>query len=266
MITIDLSGKAAFVTGAADGLGAACARKLAETGANVVLADIQYEKVQRQAEGIRADFGVESAAVGLDVTKWGDVEAAVASAAEKFGHLDIMVNCAGIGMMKPFDEYTQEDVDRIFDINAKGVWYGCSAAAKIMLKQKSGVILNFTSIAARQGKATVEVYAGSKAAVCAFTQGLGRQFAAENVRVNAIMPGYVRTPMMERDLDLWTNNGTQEEKDLLYAEYLKQAAIPMGRNQQPEDVANVLVFLASDLASNITAQVFCIDGGSTISY
>ena len=125
MITIDLSGRVGLVTGSAGGLGAACARKLAEAGANVVLADIQYEKVLEQAGSISKDAGVECIALCLDVTKWADVENAVTEAVQKFGHLDIMVNCAGIGMMKPFDEYTQEDIDSIFDINTKGTWYGC---------------------------------------------------------------------------------------------------------------------------------------------
>ncbi|MDR1797839.1 MAG: glucose 1-dehydrogenase [Clostridiales Family XIII bacterium] len=266
MSSIDLTGKAAFVTGSAGGMGAACARKFAEAGAAVALADLQGDKVAQQAESISKDTGGKCISFPLDVSKWDDVESAVAKAAAEFGRLDIMVNCAGIGMRKPFDEFTQGDVDRIFDINAKGVWYGCVAAGKVMVKQRSGVIINFASIAVRLGVPHLTVYAGSKAAVCAFTQGLGRELAPHGVRVCAVLPGHVRTPMMEKDLELWTNHGTEEEKAACFAELVAQEGIPLGHPQQPEDVADTVLFLASDMASNITAQIVSIDGGCTISY
>jgi len=266
MIQIDLSGKVAFVTGSAGGIGAACARKFAEAGASVVLADLQYEKVCEQADTISKDTGVKCLPVGMNVTKWGEVADAIAKETAEFGRLDIMVNCAAIGIRKLYDEFTQDDIDRIFDINAKGVWYGCVEAAKVMTKQKSGVIINFASVASRMGEPKLEVYAGSKAAVCAFTQGLGRQLAPSNVRVCAVLPGHVRTPMMEKDLIAWTNNGTEEEKAEYFRKMMEKEGIPLGRPQQPEDIANAVLFLASDMAANITAQVLAIDGGCTVSY
>lgn len=266
MVNINLKGRVAFVTGAAGGIGAASALKLAEAGANVMLADLNYEQARQQAETIEKKTGRKCKAACVNVTVQNELSTAVDETVRDFGRLDIMVNCAGIAMRKPYDQFTQKDIDSIFEINVKGVLYGCRAAAEIMISQKAGVIINFSSIAARMGQAHLGLYGASKLGVIGLTQSFGREFAPYQVRVNAVLPGHVRTPMWEKELNVMTGNGSKEEKKKCFEQVISQEGIPMGHPQTPEDIANAVLFLASDLAANITAQSLCIDGGSTIAF
>lgn len=266
MIQISLNGKVALVTGAGGGIGGATALKLAEAGAEVMLADMNLELAEQKAKSIQEKTGKECAAVAVNVVLEDEVIAMVDATVERFGKIDIMVNCAGIAMRKPYDQFTKKDIDSIFDINVKGVLYGCRAAAKKMLAQKSGAIINFSSIAARMGQAELGLYGASKVGVIALTQSFGREFASSNVRVNAVLPGHVRTPMWEKELNVMTGNGTEEEKAKRFAKVIHDEGIPMGHPQTPEDIANAVLFLASDLAANITAQSLSIDGGTTIAF
>ncbi len=266
MIPISMDGKVALVTGAGGGMGLATAHQMAVAGADVMLADINEEAVIANAKKIAEETGRECAAIRCNVAKREEVEAMVDACVERFGHIDAMVNCAGIAMRKPFDEFTQKDIDSIYDIDLKGVLYGTIAAGKKMVKQGSGTIVNFSSIAARMGDPLLTLYGSAKAGVIAITQSLGRELAAHKVRVNAVLPGHVRTPMWEKELNTMTNNGTEEEKNKRFAEVLQAEGIPLGRPQEPEDIANTVVFLCSDVAKNITAQCLSIDGGTTVSF
>lgn len=266
MLTINMEKKVALVTGAGGGMGFATAHQFAVCGANVMLADINGENARARADELTKETGVKCVGIKADVTVREQVEAMVDSCVETFGRIDCMVNCAGIGMRKPYDEFTQEDIDLIFDVDAKSVLYGCVAAGRKMLPQGSGAIVNFSSIAARMGAPYLGLYGAAKLGIIALTQSFGREFAANHVRVNAVLPGHVRTPMWEKELNIMTHGGTEEEKNQRFAQVLRDEGVPMGRPQEPEDIANAVVFLCSDLAKNITAQSLSIDGGSTIAF
>lgn len=266
MIEITMNGKVALVTGAGGGMGLATAHQMAIAGADVMLADINEAAVVANAEMIAKETGRKCVGIRCNVAAREEVESMVDACVQTFGRIDAMVNCAGIAMRKPFDEFTQKDIDSIYDIDLKGVLYGTIAAGKKMVAQGSGAIVNFSSIAARMGDPLLTLYGSAKAGVLAITQSLGRELAEHGVRVNAVLPGHVRTPMWEKELNTMTGNGTEEEKNKRFAEVLRAEGIPMGRPQEPEDIANAVVFLCSDIAKNITAQNLSIDGGTTVSF
>ncbi len=247
----DLTGKVAIVTGARRGIGRGIALKLAEAGADVTVSDISLEDCQKVVEEIEA-LGQKGLAVKCDVTNRSEVEEMVAQTVEKFGKVDILVNNAGIAGMKPFLELTEEEWDRVLDINLKGQFLCAQAAAKEMVKQKSGRIINLASIAAGQvgvGFAQSAHYCASKGGVTAMTEAMAIEFAPMGINVNALGPGVIETAMTE---------------DFLADEKMKQgmlSRIPKGRFGQPEDVASAAVFLASDEADYITGTVLFVDGG-----
>ena len=266
MIPIDMESKVVLVTGAGSGMGFATAYQMAKAGAVVMLADLNSEAAIEKSKFIVEKTGKECIPFKCNVAIRGEVEAMVEMCTTKFGRIDSMVNCAGIAMRKSFGEFTQQDIDSIYDIDLKGVLYGTIAAGKKMTAQGFGSIVNFSSIAARLGAPLLTLYGSAKAGVIAITQSLGREFAAHGVRVNAVLPGHVRTAMWEKELNIMTNNGNEQEKDKRFAEVLHAEGVPLGRPQEPEDIANAVVFLCSDLAKNITAQCLSIDGGSTVSF
>jgi NAD(P)-dependent dehydrogenase (short-subunit alcohol dehydrogenase family) len=246
-----LKGKIAIVTGARRGMGKSHALTLAKAGAKVVVCDISKQDCQKVVEEIEKAGG-EGLALKCDVTKKEEVEEMVKKTVERFGKIDILVNNAGICQFIPFLEMSEEDWDRTLDINLKGYFLVAQACAKEMVKQKSGVIINIASVAMGQqgvGFPNIVHYCASKGGVVAMTEALALELAPYNIRVNAISPGMIETPMID-----------PLKKDPKMMEAML-ARIPMRRVGRPEEVSELVLFLASDKSSYITGADIVIDGG-----
>ncbi len=248
-----LAGAVAVVTGAARGLGLATARRLVDDGAHVVLADILAPDPD-VAGGLGARASVER----CDVADSGAVDALVAKAQRRFGHLDIMVANAGVGGGAPVVEMTDDEWRRVLSVNLEGAFYGCRAAARAMIPARSGVILTVGSIFGRDTPAGSAAYGASKAGVVALTQALARELGPHGIRVNCVSPGNMATEMHWSALRrhaLRAGVPFETSVDRL------RSAIPLGRHGAPEEVAALVSFLASSDAAYITGQTINVDGG-----
>ncbi|HEY8350501.1 MAG TPA: 3-oxoacyl-[acyl-carrier-protein] reductase [Clostridia bacterium] len=244
---MQLNGKTALITGSARGLGKAIAIKMASLGANIVLNDIpSSEALDETAEELRK-AGYRVAVAKGDVRNQDDVKAMVATAVETFGSLDILVNNAGVTKDKPLAMMSEEDWDLVLDINLKGAFICTKLAVKQMIKQKYGRIVNIASVAGRYGNRGQANYSASKAGLIGLTMSTAKEFASKGITCNAVAPGLIQSHM------------TDALPEEVRQKYLGN--IPLGRFGTPEDVANVVAFLASDEASYVTAQVIDIDGG-----
>ena len=242
-----LEGKTAVVTGSARGLGKAIALKLAERGANIVLNDIAAsDSLDATAEEFK-NSGYKVIVTRGDVRSSEDVKAMLAAAVEAFGSVDILVNNAGITKDKPMAMMSEEDWDAVLDINLKGAFLCTKFAAKQMIKQRYGRIINIASVAGRYGNQGQANYSASKAGLIGLTKTTAKEFASRGVTCNAVAPGMIQSKM--------TDVLPEEVKK----KYLEN--IPLGRFGTPEDVANVVAFLASDDSAYVTGQVIDIDGG-----
>ena len=250
---VDLKDRVAIVTGARRGIGKAIALELAKHGAKVTVSDIDEADCQKVVGEIGA-LGSEGLAIKCDVSKKAEVDAMVAATVEKFGKVDILVNNAGIAPFKPFLELTEEDWDKVLDINLKGQFLCAQAAAREMVKNKWGRIVNIASIASGQvgvGFPNVVHYCASKGGITAMTEALALELSPQGINVNAVGPGIIETPMTEGMLgDEAANKGML-------------ARTPKGRFGQPEDIAHLVTFLASEEADFITGATYFIDGGWT---
>ena len=253
-----LEGKVAAITGAGSGMGRAIAKAYAGEGAKVVIADLNLEAAQQVADEIAASG--EAVAVQTDVRDQAQAQAMVDAAVANFGGLDILVNNAGVGRIVPFLETTNEDWDFMFDVNCKGLLWCSQAAARQMIEQgRGGKIINLASQAGRRGEALVLAYCASKACVINMTQSMALALAPHKINVNGIAPGIVDTPFwdeVDRQFAKLLNMEIGEPKRT----FTKQ--IPLGRIEQPEDVAGAAVFLASADADYITQQTLNVDGGN----
>jgi NAD(P)-dependent dehydrogenase (short-subunit alcohol dehydrogenase family) len=225
---MDLSGKVAIVTGSASGIGAATVRLMEEAGAKVVGADI---------------------ASGVDVSDRANVDALVADTVATQGRLDVVANVAGIYERGDVLSITDESLDRIMGVNLKGTLYMCQAAAKVMLDQGSGSIINVASGAVDTGASGTCAYAMTKAAVVQLTRNLATEVGRKGVRVNVVAPGWIDTPMTA------ANDDYEAMRDMM------KAVQPLRRIGQPEDIANTILFLASDASSFMTGQILRPNGG-----
>ncbi|MBM4276550.1 MAG: 3-oxoacyl-[acyl-carrier-protein] reductase [Deltaproteobacteria bacterium] len=243
---MELSGKVALVTGAAQGIGKAISLLLARSGAEVVVSDINLEKAQETADEIQG-LGRRSLAIQSNVADLKDVEQMVETIIEQFGRIDILVNNAGITRDRLILRMTEEDWDAVLDVNLKGTFNCTKAVIRHMSKHKSGKIVSIASVSGEMGNPGQANYAASKAGVIGFTKTIAREFAGRGINVNAIAPGYIQTPM--------TDAVPEKAK-----EAMKQM-IPMERLGQPEDVAQAVLFLVSDSSSYITGQVLNVNGG-----
>lgn len=248
----DLTGKVAIVTGAASGIGRAVAIELAKFGANIALVDVQVEKIHEVDEEIKK-IGRDSLIIIADVSNRAEVENMVQKVLNKFGKIDILVNCAGIfSRVMAIEKLTEENIDRIFAVNFKGTVFCCQEVMKHMMKRRCGKIVNIgSSLSSRASIANLSGggadYCASKAAVQCFTRALAWQLAPYRINVNAVAPGIAETPMHEGFIELM-------KKSFI-------PSIPFGRLAHPEDIAHAVIFLVSDASNYITGQTIHINGG-----
>jgi 3alpha(or 20beta)-hydroxysteroid dehydrogenase len=237
-----LAGRTALISGAARGQGAAHARRLAAEGAAVVLGDILEEAGEEQAAALRAD-GHEAAFLRLDVTSSADWDAAVELAETRFGGLDVLVNNAGIVRVAPILEETEEAWNAVMAVNSTGVFLGMRAGLGALRRAGGGSIVNIASIYGPVGAPGYVAYTASKGAVIAMTKVAALEHAADRIRVNAVCPGPVRTPMSEEEGDASVD------------------ITPLRRRAEPEEISSAVAFLASDDAVYMTGAVLEVDGG-----
>lgn len=242
-----LKDKVAIVTGAKQGIGYGIAQELTEEGANVVISDLDQAGCEKAAEEIKK-IGVKTLTVKCDVSNKKEVDGLIAKTKAKFGKIDILVNNAGIFPFKPFLEMTEEDWDKVIDINLKSIFLCSQAAAKEM--PEGGKIVNISSIAAFVGFAGLVHYCASKGGINAMIRALALELADKKINVNAVAPGAIDTPGA-------ANPDENARKQTI-------AQIPWARMGQPKDIANMVVFLASEKADYITGQTIIIDGGWTL--
>jgi acetoin reductase-like protein len=252
-----LAGKSAIVTGAGRGIGKATALRFAQEGADVLVPDLDAARSEGTAGEIRI-LGRTGIPMQMDVTRMTDIQRMVDTAIRVFGKIDILVNNAGITIVRDMLKLTEAEWDRTLAINAKAVFFCLQAVAREMVKRQRGVILNASSISGRAGKPMLVDYCASKFAVIAITQSAALYLAKHGVRVNAVAPGIVDTDMWDQIDREW---GTLEGKPPGEMKRTRVAAVPLGRIETPEDVANLYAFLASDEASYITGQTYNVCGG-----
>lgn len=249
---LKLDGKVAVVTGAGQGIGAACARALGEAGATVIVADMMADRIEASVAELKA-LGIKAHGVKLDVTKSGDVDNVAADIIRKHGRVDILVNNAGVARSDVKAEDTSDAHWRFhMDVNLDGLFWCCRAFGRQMLKQKSGSIVNIGSMSGFivNKPQPQSFYNASKAAVHHLTRSLAAEWAKSGVRVNAVAPTYIETPL--------TSFGIKENR-AMYETWLEMT--PMGRVGQPDEIASVVHFLASDAASLMTGSIVLADGG-----
>ncbi len=250
----DLAGRRAFVTGGASGIGAAIVRALDDAGAHIVVADIDKTRAQTLAATLNTDTAVE-----IDVRDRVSVERAVQEAITALGGIDLLVANAGVSTMRRAVDLTDNDWDYNFDVNARGVFLTNQIVCRHFLAEgHKGVIVNTASLAAKVGAPLLAHYSASKFAVLGWTQALAREMAPHGIRVNAVCPGFVRTSMQEREI-VWEGELRGMTPEAVFAEYV--SLTPLGRIEEAEDVADVVLFLASDAARFMTGQGINVTGG-----
>jgi NAD(P)-dependent dehydrogenase (short-subunit alcohol dehydrogenase family) len=249
---ISFENKVALVTGAASGLGFATSKAFAEAGASVVLADWNYKDVQAAAEQL-ADEGHQTLAVLCDVSDDAQVEAMVAQTVAKFGRLDAAYNNAGIqNVLAETADSPRDDYDRVMGVNLRGVWSCMKFELQVMRKQGSGAIVNCSSLGGLVGGNQRGTYHAAKHGVIGFTKSAALEYATRGIRVNDVCPGLIRTPMADK----MEAEGQGEALKMMC-----ETLVPMQREGRPEEIANTVLFLCSDLASYITGQSISVDGG-----
>jgi 3-oxoacyl-[acyl-carrier protein] reductase len=243
MVSIDLTGQTAFITGSTRGLGLAIARGLYEAGARVAIVGRDLAR----AQAVAAELGERALAMSCDVARADQVEAAISAAEAGLGPIDVLVNNAGITRDNILLRLSEADWDAVLDANLKGAFHTTRAVIKGMMKRRAGRIINITSVVGLTGNKGQANYAASKAGLIGFTKSVAREYASRGILVNCIAPGLIDTEM------------TSALPDAARASLLE--GIALGRLGQPQDVAGAVLFLASSLAGYITGQVLVVDGG-----
>lgn len=242
-----LKGKTVIITGATRGIGKGVALKLAEQGANIAFT---YVSSKEKADAIEQELlllGVKAKAFKSDASKMSEAESFVKKVNETFGSIDVLVNNAGITKDNLLMRMSEDDFDRVLEVNLKSIFNMTKSVQRTMLKQRSGSIINMTSVVGVKGNAGQSNYAASKAGVIGFTKSIALELGSRNIRCNAIAPGFIETEMTdkldEKVISEWRNS------------------IPLKRGGTPEDVANVTLFLASELSAYVSGQVVNVCGG-----
>ena len=242
-----LEGKTVLITGANRGIGKSIALKFAENGANIAFSDIQYNEDSELLEKELAAFGIKSKGYASDASSFAESELLITRIMEDFQTIDVLVNNAGITRDNLLLRMTEQDWDRVINVNLKSVFNLTKAIQKVMIKQRFGSIINMSSVVGVEGNSGQSNYAASKAGIIGFTKSMAQELGSRNIRCNAIAPGYIETEM--------TAKLPQEFRDKWIQD------IPMKRAGTPDDVANLALFLASDLSSYVTGQAITVCGG-----
>lgn len=262
----NFQGKTVVITGACRGIGAGIAARFARDGANLVMVS-NDRRVFETAERLQAEEGGDILPVQADVTDEAEVADLYARAAAKFGTIDVSIQNAGVITIAPFDKMPKADFEKVLAVNTTGVWLCCREAAKYMVKQQSGSLINTSSGQGRQGFIYTPHYAASKMGVIGITQSLAHELAPWNITVNAFCPGIIESEMWDYNDRKWGEILSSERKQYgkgeLMAEWVE--GIPLKRAGQPQDVAGLVAFLASDDARYITGQTINVDGGLIMS-
>jgi NAD(P)-dependent dehydrogenase (short-subunit alcohol dehydrogenase family) len=252
---VRLKDKVSLITGAGSGIGQATALLFAREGATVVALDYNAAAVEKTQQMIEQEGGT-CQSLEVDVRQEQQVAGAIASVVQQFGRLDVLHNNAGVSVLKPVTETTEADLDFLFNINFKGVFFGCKHAIPQMVQQGGGVIINTASELAVVGQPLYTAYCGTKGAVLAFTRALAVEWVSKGIRVNAVCPGPVKTPMLEAEFNISSDPSTEEQAVI--------QSIPAGRLGTPADIARVVLFLASEDAQFVHGAAILADGGKTI--
>ncbi|OQW98725.1 MAG: hypothetical protein BWK68_00200 [Elusimicrobia bacterium A5] len=242
-----LKDKVAIITGGAQGIGRAIAEKLGSEGAKIIIVDVMEEAAKKTADEISKAQNVETLSLKVDVSSSQETEQMIKKTVEKFGKIDIMINNAGITRDNLLIRMSDDEWDKVISINLKGVFNCSKAAAKIMMKQRAGKIVNIASVVGLMGNAGQANYSASKGGVIALTKTMARELASRNINVNAVAPGFIKTAMTEKLSD-------EQKKKLT-------DLIPLARLGEAQDVANIVAFLCTDESSYITGEVISVNGG-----
>ena len=242
----NLTDKVAIVTGASRGIGEAIAKQLSSCGAKIILIARNSDQLVAVKETIISNGGIAESIAG-DVSNLNSISEIVTNTIDKWGQIDILVNNAGIARDNIIMRMKESDWDSVMNINLKGCFNGIKSVARPMIKNKAGRIINITSVIGQIGNAGQSNYAASKAGIMGLTKSMAKELGSRNITVNAVAPGYITTDM--------TNELNDEVKEQM------KSSIPLGRLGTPDDVANLVCFLASDEAGYITGQTFNVDGG-----
>lgn len=245
----NLKGKTAIVVGATMGLGKGMAKALAGAGADLVIASRNEANLQACAREIREETKANVLPVTFDVCKMQDIDKLVKEAMDEYGHIDILVNSAGMNIRKPVIEVTEQDWEAVMNVQLKGVYFTCQAAAKQMIKQGKGKIINMASLTSVLGLPNISVYGACKGGIVQISKAMAVEWTQYNINVNCIGPGYYKTEMTAPLF-----NDPEKAQGIL-------RRIPMGRTGVPEDLAGAVIFLASDASDYMTGQVVFVDGG-----
>lgn len=253
-----------LITGAGKGIGRAIALRLAEQGSRIIVTGHKLKNARSTRDEIR-DRGGEALAHEMDVIDSGQIQRVVEETEEEVGRIDVLINNAGVSTMNPVLELSEEEWDHNMDVNAKGVFLCSQIVARHMVKQAkrnpretNGKIINIASIAARIGAPLLAHYAASKWAVLGFTRSMAKELAEHKITVNAVCPGFVKTSMQDREVE-WEGELTGRTPEEVRQSYVDET--PLGRLEQPEDTADLVLFLASDLSDFLTGQAINSGGG-----
>lgn len=244
-----LAGKVSIITGAAQGIGEATALKFAREGAIVIICDLKESAIDAVVKQCQA-VGAQAAGFRMDVTQRAEVDAVVAKVMEQFGRIDVLVNNAGITQDARLVKMSAEQFDKVIDVNLRGAFHCAQSVADIMVKQGQGSILNASSVVGLYGNFGQTNYAATKFGIIGFTKTWSRELGPKGVRVNAVAPGFIATPILASMPDKVLDG--------------MKARVPLARLGTPEEIANVYAFLASDEASYINGEVIEVSGGISL--
>jgi len=251
--------KVVVITGASGGIGQAISRDFAEEGAILVLCDIDKTKLE-EFSSLLKNIGVEVISFRMNVTKEEEVSEVVKEITKVYEKIDVLVNNAGVSSMNWFWKLTEQEWDFNMNVNAKGAWLVSKHIVPLMIQRKEGKIVNIASMAGKMGDALLSHYSASKFAVVGFTQAAAKELAPYRINVNAICPGYVKTPMQDREIVWEAMLRGINDPELVRKEYIDKT--PLGRLCYPEDVSKVALFLASEDADFMTGQAVNVTGGA----